>query len=60
MLEAINLDKLDELSDNVNYQHVGREEWDDGIFEGLFDLTESDVDNMINDATCSWLDNWPL
>ncbi|KAK7855131.1 hypothetical protein CFP56_029370 [Quercus suber] len=60
MLEAINLDKIDELSDNVNYQHIDHEEWGDGDIEYLlFDLTESHVEDMINDATCSWLDNWP-
>ena len=60
MLEAINLDKIDELSDTVNYQHTDYEEWDDGDIEYLlFDLTESHVEDMINDATCSWLDNWP-
>ena len=54
MLEAINLDKLDELSDNVKYQHIVQEEWDEKHFESpLFNLTESHVDNMISGATCS-------
>ena len=61
MLEAINLDKIDEHSDNVNYQRIDHEEWDDGDFEYLlFDSTESRVSNMINDVTCSWLAKWPL
>uniref|UniRef100_A0A7N2R311 HAT C-terminal dimerisation domain-containing protein n=1 Tax=Quercus lobata TaxID=97700 RepID=A0A7N2R311_QUELO len=59
MLEAINLDKLDELSYNVKYQHIVQEEWDERRFESpLFNLTESHVDDMINSATCSWLDTW--
>ena len=40
MLEAINLYKIDELSDTVNYQHIDHEESDDGDIEYLlFDLT---------------------
>ena len=60
MSKAIDLDKIDELSDNVSYQHIVHEEWDYRDIEYLlFDLTESQVEDMINDATSSWLDHWP-
>ncbi|XP_059439605.1 uncharacterized protein LOC132172169 [Corylus avellana] len=56
MLEPIILDKLGEVFDDVNYQHL----WDDGDFEYWFhDLIDCHANELIDDPTGSWLDRWP-